>query len=368
MFMRTVHARKRQVGITLVELMVALTLGLIVIGTASQVFVANKRTYRLSQALARVQENGRFAMQSIARDIRMAGLSGCMSRLQLEVKTVATNAPAVDFGQAVLGFDSSTGWWTSTTAPQTPFGDNIAICDAAGGASATCQVSDAIQIVRGAASAATLSSAMATSAAAVQVTAAEFNALRPRIVPADANTTQEDLVLITDCGRADLFRASTVGTAAGGDWLITPNAALQKSYSTDAVIQPLVGASYFIGDPDDGRTDPVGALYRIGFTDEGVTPVALPMAEGVEMMRISYGEDTGGDEFADMYVNAAGVTDWSRVVSVRVGLLVKSKEDFVTDVPTPITFAGVTVNNGANADRRLRLVFSQTIGLRNRVP
>jgi type IV pilus assembly protein PilW len=87
------------------------------------------------------------------------------------------------------------------------------------------------------------------------------------------------------------------------------------------------------------------------------------------MMRVTYGVDTGGDEYADAYVNAAGVTDWSRVVSVRVSLLIKSNEDFVTDTPVPVTFVdGTVVNNGANADRRLRLVFSTTVGLRNRVP
>ncbi len=86
-------------------------------------------------------------------------------------------------------------------------------------------------------------------------------------------------------------------------------------------------------------------------------------------MRVTYGVDTAGDEFADSYVNAAGVTDWSRVVSARVSLLLKSKDDFVTDFPVAVTFVdGTVVNNGSGADRRLRLIFSSTIALRNRLP
>ncbi|WP_018717328.1 PilW family protein [Arhodomonas aquaeolei] len=65
------HSRER--GLTLIELMIALVLGLMLSAGAVQLFIANKQSYRLQDALARVQENGRFAMQRLGRDVRMAG-------------------------------------------------------------------------------------------------------------------------------------------------------------------------------------------------------------------------------------------------------------------------------------------------------
>jgi type IV pilus assembly protein PilW len=367
-------ASNNQRGVTLVELMVSMTLGLIILGSAMQVFSANKQSFRFSKALARVQEDGRFAMQSMARDIRMASYVGCSSRQQLDVNTVATGAPpSVDLGTALFGYDNGAGWWSGVTPPQDHVGLDLTVCDAVGGGNATCQVSDIVQVMRGSETAAALAVDMASAGDTVRVRQTDFDDFEPPVAVAGAAPTAEDLVLITDCRRADLFRTTASG-GVGTNQVLTPNAALQQAYQAGAIVTPVVAASYFVADDNsdedgDGNPDPIPALYRMGVTDGGNAPVALPIAKGVEMMRVAYGVDTGGDEFADAYVTAGGVTDWSRVVSTRVSLLIKSKDDFVTDYPVPVTFVdGTVVNAGANADRRLRLVFSTTIGLRNRVP
>ncbi|MEQ8659595.1 MAG: PilW family protein, partial [Gammaproteobacteria bacterium] len=337
-------------------------------------FTANKQSFRFSQALSRMQEDGRFAMQAIARDIRMAGYVGCSSRRQVEVNTVANGTPpAVDLANALVGFDDGDGWWTATDPPQDHLGTDLVICNTAGGGNATCQVSDIVQVLRASETATLVAADMATAGGPVSVRQADFPGFQPAITVGGSTAGTEDLVLVTDCRRADLFRATALADASGVK-RITPNAALQQTYRAGSIISPLVGATYFIADDNsdadgDGNADPVPALYRIGLADGGVAPAALPVAKGVEMMRVTYGVDTGGDEYADAYVDAAGVTDWSRVVSVRISMLIKSKEDFVTDAPVPVTFVdGTAVNTGANADRRLRLVFSTTVGLRNRVP
>ena len=363
-----------QRGVTLIELMVSMTLGMIILGSALGAFSANKQSFRFSKALARVQEDGRFAMQSMARDIRMTGYIGCSSRQQVVVNTVATGAPpSVDLGSALFGYDDGAGWWSAVDPPQDHLGIDLTICDNVGGGNAVCQTSDILQVIRGSETAVALSTDMATSSDTVRVLRTEFDDFEPPVAVSGAPPTGEDLIMITDCRRADLFRA-TSSVLLVSEQVLTPNAALQQAYQAGAVVTPLIGATYFIADDNidedgDGNPDPIPALYRIGLTDGGVAPVALPIAKGVEMMRITYGIDTGGDEYADAYVTAVGVTDWSRVVSVRISLLIKSKDDFVTDDPVPVTFVdGTVVNSGANADRRLRLVFSTTVGLRNRVP
>lgn len=69
----TLETVKNQFGFSLVEIMVALLLGLFLISTVIQLFVNSKEAYRFQNALSRIQENGRLAMESMATDIRMAG-------------------------------------------------------------------------------------------------------------------------------------------------------------------------------------------------------------------------------------------------------------------------------------------------------
>jgi len=62
-----------QRGLTLVEILVALMISAFLIAGVIQLFIGSKQTYRGHDALSRIQENGRFALDSMARDIRMAG-------------------------------------------------------------------------------------------------------------------------------------------------------------------------------------------------------------------------------------------------------------------------------------------------------
>ena len=66
----------RQDGLSIVELMVAMTIGLVLLGGVMQVFLANKQSYRVQENLGRIQENGRFATDLIARTLRMTAWQG----------------------------------------------------------------------------------------------------------------------------------------------------------------------------------------------------------------------------------------------------------------------------------------------------
>jgi type IV pilus assembly protein PilW len=65
---------KRQHGFTLVELMVATGLGLLLSLAATQLFVANQVSFNFQRSTGDVQANGRYAIDKIASDLRMAGL------------------------------------------------------------------------------------------------------------------------------------------------------------------------------------------------------------------------------------------------------------------------------------------------------
>ncbi|MEO1574290.1 MAG: PilW family protein [Pseudomonadota bacterium] len=67
---------KRQHGLSLVELLVSLAIGVILIGGALTVYIGGRATYTLNETLARMQENAAFAMKYIEDDVRLAGMWG----------------------------------------------------------------------------------------------------------------------------------------------------------------------------------------------------------------------------------------------------------------------------------------------------
>jgi len=75
--MSAMYFPRRALGLSLVELMVAMTLGLIVAGGFVAAFVGTSDSYRTQTQLALLQENGRFAMARVARDLRMASAFHC---------------------------------------------------------------------------------------------------------------------------------------------------------------------------------------------------------------------------------------------------------------------------------------------------
>ena len=99
-------------GFTLIELMVAMLLGLVVIAGVTSVFLANQRAHRTNLALGDVQDNTRIAFEMMARDIRDAGLTGCSN--DGRVANVLNNGPAAggsawwaNWNHAVVGYGGS---------------------------------------------------------------------------------------------------------------------------------------------------------------------------------------------------------------------------------------------------------------------
>jgi type IV pilus assembly protein PilW len=76
---RTIHIYRASAvhGFSLVELMIALLIGIIISIGVVQIFGATRSAYQLDEGLARAQENGRFALEFLSQDIRHAGYLGC---------------------------------------------------------------------------------------------------------------------------------------------------------------------------------------------------------------------------------------------------------------------------------------------------
>lgn len=321
----------KQHGFTLVEIMVAVAVSLLLIAGIIQIFISNKQTYRINESLSRLQENGRFAIELLNRDVRMSGYMGCANLENITPNNIVSSPPPdviFDLTNIINGDNNVTAGNSLNAVANT---DTIVVRRAS---------SDGPYLVG-------------------NMTADNANI---QIGSNPSNFEADDILFITDCEDADIFRATNVSMGAGGIITIahanstnTTNR-LSKAYGPDTRVMAFEANTYFI------RLNPANnpALYR-----RPVSGVSEEMVEGVEDMQVLYGEDTDNDQMADQYVTANNVTDWSNVVSARISLLMQSLEGNLTSQSQSYTYNGATVTS---TDRRLRKIMTTTIGIRNRLP
>jgi len=98
--------RCRQSGFGLLEVMLALAIGLMVVVAAGQLLVSAHQSWRLQGAALRLQDDARLALLRMAQDIRMAGMFGCLRLEPADFQDPAArqvfNQP-VEVGPASLG-------------------------------------------------------------------------------------------------------------------------------------------------------------------------------------------------------------------------------------------------------------------------
>lgn len=86
----------RHAGFGLIELMIAMVLGLLVLGAAIAVFQSNQRTFSANEGQNRIQEGARVAYELMSKDIRAAGGSACSSLARPDIEhTLSTEESAL---------------------------------------------------------------------------------------------------------------------------------------------------------------------------------------------------------------------------------------------------------------------------------
>jgi type IV pilus assembly protein PilW len=109
--MRLIHSARRMRGVTLVELMVGIALGIFLVGGVISLFTSNQQNFRVNDNLARLQESARFAYEQMNREIRDAGTNPCGVRAVNSVVRTPTAALTPWWGDwnagTVRGYDGS---------------------------------------------------------------------------------------------------------------------------------------------------------------------------------------------------------------------------------------------------------------------
>ncbi len=338
--------RIKQQGMSLIELMVAMGLGVFLILGVINVFLSNKDSTQVENSLARLQENGRIALDLLVSDIRDANYIGCNSGTA-NLTVMATGAT----WSGVAGYERTGAGWS----PTLPTALNAAIGTTARTGS------DVISLQHGRDLGIAIAGNVIPTSTSVPV------ATNPGCV------STGDWVVIASCVTAHLFEVTNVPTcttsatsfqyAASGNSIVS----ITPGYGTADSLLQFFEKTWYVADTGRVRTAaniPVYALYR------RVNGVAQEMVEGVEYMQILYGQqlNTGNIRYVPADDGSLNLAD---VVSMRIGLLIQSFEP-ILDAPDDnayqvldqsIDSAGTTYTH--NTDMTLRRVFRTTAIFRN---
>ncbi len=327
----------RQHGISLVEILVSLVISIFLLAGIVQVYTGNRATFSFTNALAEIQENGRFALDMISQDLRLAGNWGCIGFDPDDTDNINDTLDAA----TVPGYDSDFHDFIGEDAIT---GENNTIVT-------TFSNSDPLTIRGG--------------KPIVGTIMAPFHGVGTNTLDVRGSTNfgGNDIILVARCGandllideEADILRvtSSTVNTPT--TTTLTVAGTKSQQFEGDAVVIELQTVNYFLGDGAGGEP----ALFRQEFNQ-----AAQELVEGIEDMQILYGVDLDDDQFPNQYLTANNVPDFDDVVAIRLQLLVRSIDDFVTEDAQVYTFDGVQTTPN---DRRIRQVFTTTIALRNRI-
>lgn len=330
-------SRNRSVrGFGLVEFMVAVTVSALLVLGIAQLFISGKDNFRTLDALSSLQENSRFAIHTLTRDLRQSGLYGCRSGKALWgspnvafTNTTAGTTFTTEFSEdALVAFD---GAWIPTPVANPNFGAFPPLAN-----------NDRLAI-RGARIGGT------------RVVSLMANATAPVEVASVADFAVNDFAVITDCQAASVARITAINTAPKLELVHGQN--LTREFGDKAEAYVLQTVIYYLASGAGG----VPALFR-KVNDQA----PQELIRGVERLRIEYGEDLAPfDGTADRYVagSAAGL-NMRNVVSLRIGMLMVSEDSSVRAARSR-TFNLLGENFPSN-DRLQRQVVVSTISLRNR--
>lgn len=345
---------EHEAGFTIVELMVAMAVSLLLLGGVVAIFTSSKTTYERVERLSQIQENGRFALNAIVRDIRSAGYLGCARPSTFTNTLNSATALAWNFENAVSGYEFQSG---TTWSPALPPSFTTAATGAANG-------SDAI-VLR-------VPAPGATSASLRLVEKMTSPTAPLKIAPVGATDaaplrSSEQVIMVADCQARATFEITgytkTTGEiehAASGATGTTPGNATDNighEFEANSQIVPIQTVAYFVG-VEAGRPPSLWRIRGSGAAEE--------LVEGVERMELRFGLDTTGDRIADTYASADAIADWDSVINVSVALLVRSMDEYGEINPVANSYILLDKTFNAPADRHVRQVFVTTATLRNR--
>ncbi|MDO3380795.1 PilW family protein [Gilvimarinus algae] len=339
----------QQRGLSLVELLISITIGLVLMTGIVQLFLSSKEVFTTQQGLSRLQETGRLAVEFISRDLRQAGYMGCAHPTDWNVGTTLNNGhtfnSSFEFGTPLQVYDAPPP--NIALAPAPKAGTQILVAYTANDDSASVSQTNTSELVF-------------------------IDLTTPAGEDCPSGICANDIVVVADCDKAMVFQVTgfnEVGAEvelqhqAGADpgnartsWGGNPDN-LVETFSEGAEVFKINTVAYYVAEDAEGNP---GLYQKIGGDP------SFELLRGVENLNISVGVDNNADRAADEYIDHGSVgANWKNVVALRVEVLVRTPEDKATSENQTYEFAGAEVTA---TDNRIRQVFTTTIGVRSKLP
>ncbi len=368
---------QRAAGFSLIELMIAMVIGLLIMSGVFQVFISSKHSDKVLQAEAEMQENARFAFSVMTNIIQQAGNFGCQASTNLVTRnavkppvTPNTFRPA----RIIEGWEAKdTGHGDSyTTHP----GSGVSLITTQHWTSSNNATKDA-----GTKSKKYSDILKVWYSRPEKATLTNIDHANSILTFSDIDLKKGDVLVINDCRTVnfaqvckceddDCANDDTKATIKDGVCSTPGNNPLNlhSLNMPTAEVGILDEAIFFVGKRSDSTTgyqQNQPSLYVRYLGNKAKPGRKEEILEGVESLQILYGEDTNSDNSPNYYVSADKVANWKNVVSLKLSLLLRSRKNNMTSSAQALSLNGATITL-ADGDRYLRRVFSTTIALRNR--
>jgi type IV pilus assembly protein PilW len=321
----------RQTGFSLIEMMLAMLIGMVIMGGILSIYSNTRETQRSSSDQLQLVADARFAIDTLAYDLRHAGVFGG-TNLPTTIKCYKDDTLCTTALAAAVN-DCYANWYNDIVNPISGGEDAI---PGGYGCIADHQPNTDVLVVRYADSNPIETSRLASSTVYVR----------------------------SNYLGGELFIGTSIPTIPGDDET-DPTTILPNQLTLNHL---LYSRAYYVSNhtetPGDGRP----SLHRVDLV-AGTTGPAVEdqlILPGVEDLQVQYGVDTNGDKWVDQYVNADAVTDWSKVYAAKVWVLVRSEhKEKDLDTTNSFTLGGKSpVDLGGPGDYR-RLLVSSVVRLRN---
>ena len=286
--------RCSQYGLSIVELMVALTIGLIVLAAMSGVFIGSNHARNEMQKSTQQQENGRYAAQLLSDNLMLAGYLAEFNPTPLTTPAALPDPCATSIADLLTALPLHVQGINNGATTPTCISDLKAGTD--------------ILVVR------RVSSCVAG--------AADCDAY-----VAGTPHFQASLCTPTDGSNVELAHAMTNDADYAAHYFALSNTALDFTRrKTDCVTQAdiqryLVYIYYIANNNESGDGIPTLKRAQLGADAFAI----VPQVDGIEDMQIEYGIDNNNDGSPDAYTPApAATSDWRNVVTARIHLLARN--------------------------------------------
>lgn len=352
--------RSGSTGMTLVELMVGMAVGLFVATVAISTFVSTRTLNVVNASTTRMSENARLAMELLHTDLRGSGFAGCRPlATRLDEPVVSVLSGGIDTGFITEGSSALRAYKGTGSAFSPALSAKLAQLGTSALPGSTAPVRDSD----------ILSVRVPVDTVALGVIGTMGSATAsPQLKPGapDNPIKSGDVVLISNCKAATIFQVTANPLATGilsheaGGGFVPGNTSLdlRHAYRSDATVYPLQTRHYYVAPRPRLVDDGSRSLWRLTVPGDGKP---IEVARGIDKLTLSFGVDAGTQAVKNVnrYFEPSDTLPWDRVLSARVEMVAATPSDGMARLPQ-VEFAAT--------DRRVRTRLSEVVTLRNNAP